>query len=246
MNPGRLSIEERILFEDNHLLIVNKACSELVQGDKTGDPSLLEQLKAFIKVRDAKPGNVFLGLVHRLDRPSSGAVIYAKTSKALSRMSAAFQDRSVEKIYLALTEKPQTARELDLELPAGVLEDCLAKTEATNSSRVLAPNSKDGKLARLSYSLLEELDSYYLWKITLETGRHHQIRVQFSSRGLPIRGDLKYRAKRSIPGGGIGLHAWKLVFQHPTRDEMVRITAPPQFAQSDRLWQSVAALVEKL
>jgi len=232
----KLPLSQRIVFEDNHVLVVNKTSSELVQGDKTGDPSILDELKKLIKERDQKPGNVFLGLVHRLDRPTSGLVIVAKTSKALSRLTGAFRDRLVSKDYLVITEKGPEGPDLSLE-PKGLMEDLLGRNEKTNTSKVVAAG---GQEARLEYELIQTLDSYLVWQVRLDTGRHHQIRVQFASRGFPVRGDLKYGARRSIPGGGIGLHAWRLDFPHPTRGERrVVLTADPTKSQSDPLWKQV-------
>ncbi len=230
------ALGERIVFEDNHVLVVNKLCSELVQGDKTGDICLLDSLKAFIKERDGKPGNVFLGLVHRLDRPSSGLVVYAKTSKALSRLTSSFRERNATKEYLVITEK-QRAGSVGLD-PAGRLTDFLLKNGKTNTSRVV--QGPPGKEAVLDYQLVEELQTFLVWKVHLQTGRHHQIRVQFAARGYPVRGDLKYGARRSIPGGGIGLHAWKLCLPHPTQDTQLILEANPRESQQDDLWSKIS------
>lgn len=242
-SPLPASLASRIVYEDNHLLVVNKATSELVQGDKTGDPSLLDHLKALIKERDSKPGQVFLGLVHRLDRPSSGLVIYAKTSKSLSRMSKIFRTRQVQKTYLLITEKKESWKEGFPKMPEGILEDYLIRSEKTNTTRIVTlkpgESARQAKLARLRYQFMEELDRYLLWKVDLETGRQHQIRAQFSWRGLPVRGDLKYRAARSLPGGGIALHAWKLEFTHPVRDERISLSGDPKQVQTDGIWKSI-------
>jgi 23S rRNA pseudouridine1911/1915/1917 synthase len=231
---------DRILYEDNHLLCVNKACSELVQGDKTGDSSLLEDLKGYIRIRDGKPGNVFLGVVHRLDRPTSGCVLYAKTSKALSRLTRAFRDREVTKMYWGITEKAalQTLGE------QGVMRDWLRRNPKTNKSTAVPPGTTSAKEALLGYRLLHSFERYVLWQVELQTGRHHQIRVQFASRGFPLRGDLKYGADRSLPGGGIALHARSITCSHPTQDGEIHILADPRQVQNDSLWAQLAEMLE--
>ena len=218
----------RILYEDNHLIVVNKLPGELAQGDHTGDPPLSDLLKAYIAERDNKPGNVFLGVTHRLDRPTSGALLYARTSKALSRMNQLFRDGVVAKSYWALTAgRPES--------PEGRMEDWLLKDSGKNKSFVVSSGRKGAKRAVLNYRLLASGDRYNLIEITLETGRHHQIRCQLAARGLHIRGDLKYGAKRSNPDGGISLHARMLCFEHPVGDagRIVRCEAPPP---PDALW----------
>ncbi len=208
---------QRILFEDNHLLAINKLASEIVQGDKTGDPTLPDAIKAYIKERDHKPGNVFCGVIHRLDRPTSGLVLFAKTSKALERMNTQFREKEIEKTYLALVEGTLEGK--------GTLVNHLRKNEKQNKSYVV--DQSMGKEARLRYEVIQAFNHYSLVRITLETGRHHQIRCQFAHLGFPIKGDLKYGAKRSNKDGSIGLHASTLSFNHPTTKERIWIEAPP-------------------
>ncbi|MFN4910564.1 MAG: RluA family pseudouridine synthase [Flavobacteriales bacterium] len=208
---------QRILFEDNHLLAINKLASEIVQGDKTGDPTLPDAIKAYLKERDHKPGNVFCGVIHRLDRPTSGLVLFAKTSKALERMNTHFREKEIEKTYLALVEGTLEGK--------GTLVNHLRKNEKQNKSYVV--DQSMGKEARLRYEVIQAFNHYSLVRITLETGRHHQIRCQFAHLGFPIKGDLKYGAKRSNKDGSIGLHASTLSFNHPTTKERIWIEAPP-------------------
>ena len=208
-------IEGRILYEDNHILIFNKRTGEIVQGDKTGDEPLSETLKAFIAQRDSKPGQVFMGVPHRLDRPVSGVCIFAKTSKALERLNEMLRNGELHKTYWALTaQKPP--KESD------TLTDFLVRNESQNKSYV----SQNGKEARLKYTLIQKTERYYLLEVQLYTGRHHQIRCQLSHMGCPIKGDLKYGAKRSNPDGGISLHARRIQFIHPVKKTQVDITAP--------------------
>jgi len=214
-----MGFKPEILYEDNHLLAINKKAGELVQGDITGDISLLEKLKQFIKTRDSKPGNVFMGLIHRLDRPTSGAILYAKTSKGLSRMNELFKTRDVEKRYWAIVEGRPNKRE-------GRLEHYLKKNRKNNKVTVYTDSAKDSKKAILNYKVLGELDNYTLIEVDLLTGRSHQIRAQLSFIGHPIKGDLKYGAKRSNPDGGICLHARSIEFIHPVKKEHLKITAP--------------------
>ena len=222
-------LESQIVFEDNHLLIINKRVGQLVQGDKTGDWSLLELLKDFIKKRDQKPGNVFLGLVHRIDRPTSGLVIYAKTSKALSRLTQMVKNREVKKTYWAIVPKEMIA-------PTQRLVHYLKKNEKTNKATVFTKPTEGAKEAVLTYNTIKILDHYQLLEIDLETGRHHQIRAQLSKTGVPIKGDLKYNSPRSNPDGGISLHARKLEFLHPVTKEKMEITAP--VPQNDAVWRA--------
>ena len=210
-------LNQRILFEDNHLLAINKLASEIVQGDKTGDPTLPDAIKAYLKERDHKPGNVFCGVIHRLDRPTSGLVLFAKTSKALERMNTQFREKEIEKTYLALVEGSLEGK--------GTLVNHLRKNEKQNKSYVV--DQSMGKEARLRYEVIQAFNHYSLVRITLETGRHHQIRCQFAHLGFPIKGDLKYGAKRSNKDGSIGLHASTLSFNHPTTKERIWIEAPP-------------------
>ena len=219
----------QIVYEDNHLLIINKKAGQLVQGDKTGDLSLLELIKDFIKKRDEKPGNVFLGLVHRIDRPTSGLVIYAKTSKALSRLTQMVKNREVKKTYWAVVAKEMIP-------PSQRLIHYLQKNEKTNKATVFVKPTDNAKESVLNYQIIKTLDNYQLLEVDLETGRHHQIRAQLSKIGVPIKGDLKYGAPRSNPDGGISLHARKLEFVHPVTKENIEITAP--VPQNDAVWRA--------
>lgn len=221
------SFSERILFEDNHLLLVNKLASELVQGDKTGDECLLDQARAYLKWKYNKPGEAFVGLVHRIDRPVSGVLLLAKTSKALSRLTVQLKNHDWQKVYIAAVKNmtPKTADSLT---------HFLAKNEKQNKSYVVKPDSKNAKEAHLSYQLLEKSDQYYLLEVILHTGRHHQIRAQLAAIGCPIKGDLKYGFNRSNPDGSISLHAWKVTFTHPISKEEITVTAPPPPGQP---WQ---------
>ena len=221
--------EDQIVYEDNHMMVINKKTGQLVQGDKTGDLSLLELIKDFIKKRDDKPGNVFLGLVHRIDRPTSGLVIYAKTSKALSRLTQMVKNREVTKTYWAIVAKemiPKSQR----------LVHYLQKNEKTNKATVFVKQTEGAKESILTYNVIKTLDNYQLLEIDLETGRHHQIRAQLSKTGVPIKGDLKYGAPRSNPDGGISLHARKLQFIHPVTKEDIEIIAP--VPQNDAVWKA--------
>lgn len=208
-----------ILYEDNHLLLVNKRVSQIVQGDRTGDPSLDRQLKDFIRERDHKPGEVFLGIPHRLDRPVSGVVVFAKTSKALSRMAALFKEKKVKKIYHAIVENSPPEDQ-------GTLEHYLSRNTKQNKSYAHPHELKDSKHAILHYRKLAASDRYHLLEIELETGRHHQIRAQLAAMGSIIKGDRKYGAKRSNPNGGISLHARSISFVHPVKKEEVEVVAP--------------------
>lgn len=208
-----------IIYEDNHLIAVNKRVSDIVQGDKTGDKSLDKKIREFIKERDNKPGEVFLGIPHRLDRPVSGVVVYAKTSKALSRMAELFKNKEIEKVYYAITK----------ELPdplSGTLEHYITRNTRQNKSYCSDRSGPGSKHAVLHYRHLASSDRYHLLEILLETGRHHQIRAQLAEIGCPIKGDLKYNFSRSNKTGGISLHARRVSFIHPVRKEPVTITAP--------------------
>ena len=208
----------RILYEDNHLLIVNKLPGEITQGDKTGDECLAESYKAFIAQRDSKPGQVFMGIPHRLDRPVSGICILAKTSKALGRLGEMFKSSGVHKTYWALCcQKPEPAE--------GILEDWLIKNEPKNKSYITTERP-GAKLARLKYRYLRSTELYHLVEVELLTGRHHQIRCQLSHLGCPIKGDLKYGAPRSNPDGGICLHAHEIRFEHPVKHTEISVVAP--------------------
>lgn len=229
MQKQQVNINSQILYEDNHLLVINKKVGQLVQGDKTGDDSLLEIIKDFLKIRDHKPGNVFLGLVHRIDRPTSGLVIYAKTSKALSRLTQMVKNREIKKTYWAIVPKemiPQSQR----------LVHYLKKNEKTNKATVFPKPTDGAKESILNYQIIKVFDNYQLLEIDLETGRHHQIRAQLSKIGVPIKGDLKYGSPRSNPDGGISLHARKLEFIHPVTKENIEITAP--VPQNDAVWRA--------
>ena len=222
-------MQEQIVFEDNHLLIINKKAGQLVQGDKTGDLSLLDLIKDFIKKRDEKPGNVFLGLVHRIDRPTSGLVIYAKTSKALSRLTQMVKNREIKKTYWAVVAKNEIPKKQRL-------VHYLLKNEKNNKSTVFPKVTDGAKESILNYEIIKILDNFQLLEIDLETGRHHQIRAQLSKIGVPIKGDLKYGSPRSNPDGGIHLHARKLEFLHPVTKENLEITAP--VPQNDAVWKA--------
>ena len=214
-------LASRILYEDNHLLVVNKKVGEIVQGDKTSDEPLTETFKAFIAMRDAKPGQVFMGLPHRLDRPVSGIVVLAKTSKALERLNAMFRDGDVTKVYWALVCNEPSEKEK-------LLEGMLWRNEKQNKSYMCRPGAarKDAKKAMLKYKYIDKTERYYLLEVELMTGRHHQIRCQLSDMGCPIKGDLKYGAPRSNPDGGISLHARRITFIHPVKKEPLVIEAP--------------------
>lgn len=220
-----------VLYEDNHIIAVNKTCSEIVQGDKTGDVPLSETVKAYIKEKYNKPGEVFLGVTHRLDRPTSGVVLFARTSKALTRLNDMFKSHEqIRKTYWAIVQgKPK--------LPEARLENYLIRNEKQNKSYIAKPGAKDAKLAILTYKTLTVGDHYSLLEINLETGRHHQIRCQLAAIGCPVKGDLKYGAKRSNPDGGICLHARQIEFEHPVSHEQINIIAP---TPEDTIWQQLA------
>ncbi len=237
-----------VLYEDNHIIAVNKTCNEIVQGDKTGDTPLSETVKAYIKEKYNKPGEVFLGVTHRLDRPTSGVVLFARTSKALTRLNEMFREKSavshqpsaITKTYWAIVQGAPKQ-------PEARLENYLIRNEAQNKSYISTPpkpspqgRDKDAKLAVLTYKTLVKGDHYTLLEVNLETGRHHQIRCQLAAIGCPIKGDLKYGAKRSNPDGGICLHARQIEFIHPVSEQNICITAP---VPNDSLWQQFAALV---
>ena len=212
-----------ILYDDNHLIAINKRAGQIVQGDKTGDLCMADEIKAFLKQRDGKPGNVFCGVIHRLDRPVSGVVLFAKTSKALSRMNDILKARDCRKVYYAVVKNmpPQ---------PEGHLEDYLVRNEKLNKSFVVDAPRPDAKLAVLDYRLLAtSAGGYHLLEVELHTGRHHQIRCQLAHIGCPIKGDLKYGYPRSNPDGSISLHSHLLSFEHPVRHETVTITTPSPF-----------------
>jgi 23S rRNA pseudouridine1911/1915/1917 synthase len=217
-----------VLYEDNHILAVNKACGEIVQGDKTGDTPLSEQVKDWLKEKYQKPGNVFAGVTHRLDRPVSGVVLFAKTSKALSRLNEMFRLGKIEKTYWAIV-KNRPPQEED------TLTHWLVRNEQQNKSYAYDRERPHAKQAILHYRLIAHSTHYYLLEIDLKTGRHHQIRAQLSALGCPIRGDLKYGFDRSNPDGGISLHARSARFIHPISKTPLHLIAPtPQYA----LWES--------
>ena len=218
----------KVIYEDNHIIVVNKESGEIVQGDKTGDESLCDTLKQYLKEKYNKPGNVFVGLPHRLDRPVSGVVIFAKTSKALERLNNMFRVGEVKKIYWAITKnKPLVAE--------GELSHWILRNEKMNKSFAYRKEVDGSKHALLNYRTLASSDNYTLIEVELKTGRHHQIRCQLSAMGCPIKGDLKYGAKRSNPDGSISLHARYVEFVHPVSKQPIKITAP---VPNDRLWQS--------
>lgn len=220
-----------VVYEDNHIIIVNKRPGEIVQGDKTGDRPLVEDVRQYIKERYGKPGNVFCGVVHRLDRPVWGLVIFAKTSKALSRLNDMFRNGQVRKTYRALTRNmPQP--------PQGRIVSYITTTERNNKSYSWPEPRAGAKEAALSYRHIGSSDRYHLLEINLETGRKHQIRVQLASIGCPIRGDLKYGDRRSNPDGSISLQAFRIEFEHPVSHKNICITAP---LPDDRLWQAFNA-----
>ena len=212
-----------VLYEDNHVIGINKRVGDIVQGDKTGDVPLSEHLKAYLKKKYNKPGEAYLGVVHRLDRPTTGVVLFAKTSKALSRLNAMFADKAqVQKTYWALVDAMPPATE-------GTLTHWLVRNEKQNKSVAHNKEVQQSKKAVLHYKLLKSFDHYHLLEIDLITGRHHQIRAQLAAIGLHIKGDLKYGAKRSNPDGGICLHAYKLTFEHPVKKEVISIEAAPNW-----------------
>lgn len=226
--------QSRIVYEDNHLIAVNKRAGEIVQADKTGDAPIGTHLKEFLKQKYDKPGEVFVGVVHRLDRPVSGVVLFAKTSKGLERMNQLFRERETKKIYWAIVEQKP-------EKPEGKLIHWLVKNEKQNKSYA-SPVQKAGHLiCELDYKLLASSDRYHLLEVSPLTGRHHQIRVQLSTMKCIIKGDLKYGAKRSNPDGSICLHARRLEFIHPVKKEPVVIEAP---VPEDNLWKAMHEMVK--
>jgi len=215
-----------VLYEDNHLIAVNKKSGDIVQGDKTGDAPLSDFVKTYIKKKYNKPGEVFLGTIHRLDRPTSGVVLYARTSKALARMNEQFRNKEVQKTYWAVVDNPPPDT-------SGTLDNFLQKNEKQNKSFVT--KNKEGKHAVLDFKLLKKLDNFYHLEVKPQTGRHHQIRVQLANIGCIVKGDLKYGAKRSNKDASIHLLAQKLEFVHPVTKEPISITAP---APKDSIWKA--------
>tara|TARA_A100001011_G_C14321375_1_gene850863 strand:+ start:4393 stop:5079 length:687 start_codon:yes stop_codon:yes gene_type:complete len=224
-----LDLENRILFEDNHLIIINKKAGELVQGDKTGDKTLADKIKHYIKQRDNKPSAVYLGIVHRLDRPTSGVVAFAKTSKALSRLNNQFKSRVPKKVYWAIVNK-------DFLKNKGSLIHWMTRNKKQNKSKAHKHEVPNSKIAHLNFKRIYELNNYCVLEILLETGRHHQIRAQLSKEGFPIHGDLKYGAKRSNLDGSISLHARQLSIEHPVTKKNICFTAKPMEVG---IWRSV-------
>lgn len=223
-----------VLYEDNHIIAVNKSSSEIVQGDKTGDEPLSETIKKFLKEKYNKPGEVFCGVTHRLDRPVSGVVIFAKTSKALTRLNEMFKNQEVKKTYWAIVKEKPEANE-------GRLEHFLLRNEKQNKSVAHIKMVPEAKKAALSYKLIAHSDTYFLLEVNLETGRHHQIRCQLAKMGSPIKGDLKYGFSRSNPNGGISLHARHIEFIHPVSKQFIQITAP--VPENDKLWLTFEKMV---
>jgi len=208
-----------VIYEDNHIIVVNKSSSEIVQGDKTGDTPLSETVKQYLKEKYNKPGNVFLGVVHRLDRPVSGIVLFAKTSKALPRLNEMFKNSEVKKTYWAIVKNCPKETE-------GELVHYLVRNEKQNKSYAYDKEVKDSKKAILDYKLIGHSQNYYLLEVHLHTGRHHQIRCQLAKMGCPIKGDLKYGSPRSNPDGSICLHSRKISFIHPVSKELIELEAP--------------------
>jgi 23S rRNA pseudouridine1911/1915/1917 synthase len=218
----------QVLFEDNHIIIVNKRAGDIVQGDKTGDKPLSDVVKEYIKEKYNKPGNVYLGVTHRLDRPTTGVVVFAKTSKALTRLNKMFNKKEISKTYWAIVKnKPQQEH--------ASLVNWLKKNPKNNKSTAYSKEVKDAKKAILHYELKKSLDNYYLLEINLETGRHHQIRCQLANIGSPIKGDLKYGFNRNNKDGGIHLHSRTITFIHPVSKEHILVTAP---TPNDAIWNA--------
>ncbi len=219
----------QILHEDNHIIVVNKRVGDIVQGDKTGDQPLSEIVKEYLKEKYEKPGEVFLGVVHRLDRPTTGIVVFARTSKALTRLNELFSNRETQKTYWAIV-KNRPSKNSD------TLIHFLKRNEKNNTSKAHLKEVPESKKASLDYTIIKELNNYFALEINLHTGRHHQIRAQLSAIGCPIKGDLKYGFDRSNPDGGIHLHARKLVFIHPVTKIKLELIAP---TPSDAIWNSI-------
>ncbi|MBQ0095792.1 MAG: RNA pseudouridine synthase [Bacteroidaceae bacterium] len=226
----------RVLYEDNHIIIVSKQSGEIVQGDKTGDTTLAETVAQYLKEKYAKPGNVFVGVTHRLDRPVSGVVVLAKTSKALARMNDMFSKGSVDKRYLAIVRNRPVR-------PEGELVNWLVRNEKQNRSYAYDKEVPNSKKAVLKYRLVASSVNYHLLEVKLETGRHHQIRCQLAKMGCPIKGDLKYGAERSNPDGSISLHAYHITFEHPVSHVVIDVKAPLPL---DSLWQSFSSELSQI
>lgn len=227
-----LPVASQVLYEDNHIIVINKLPSQIVQGDKTGDRPLSELVAEYLRLRWNKPGDAFIGVVHRLDRPVSGAIMFAKTSKALSRLNEMLKQHEWQKKYWAVVKNPPPS-------PEATLIDYLRRDEAKNKSFVVRTKTGNAQLAELSYKLLAKSDNYYLLEVDLKTGRHHQIRAQLAAMGCPIKGDLKYGFPRSNADGSIHLHARQIEFLHPVRKESVRVIANPP---NDSVWNHFASL----
>lgn len=222
----------QVIYEDNHIIIVSKRSGEIVQGDKTGDKTLADDVKQYIKEKYAKPGNVFLGVVHRLDRPVWGLVVFAKTSKALSRLNDMFRTGDVHKTYWAITQNCPAE-------PEATLTDWIRRNEKQNKSYAYSREVPDSKKAVLHYKVIGRSDNYTLVEVNLMTGRHHQIRCQLANIGCPIKGDLKYGARRSNPDGSISLLARRIEFVHPVSKERISVEAP---LPDDKLWHEMRML----
>jgi 23S rRNA pseudouridine1911/1915/1917 synthase len=217
-----------VLYEDNHIIAINKNCSEIVQGDKTGDRTLADMVKDYLKDKYQKPGDVFLGVTHRLDRPVSGVVLFAKTSKALTRLNEMFRNGDIHKTYWAIVKnRPQKDED--------TLTNWLVRNEKQNKSYAYDKEVANSKLAKLAYKVIARSTTYYSLEVNLMTGRHHQIRCQLAKMGCPIKGDLKYGADRSNSNGGISLHARRICFVHPVSKKDIILDAP---LPSDKLWEA--------
>ena len=225
-----------VIYEDNHIIAVSKTCNEIVQGDKTGDEPLSETLKNWLKEKYNKPGNVFVGVTHRLDRPTSGIVLFAKTSKALTRLNEMFRNGDIKKTYWAIVKNSDRIKGEE------TLTNYLLRNEKQNKSYAYNTEKNNTKKAILKYSHIAKGERYSLLEVDLMTGRHHQIRCQLSNIGLPIKGDLKYGFDRSNPDGGISLHARKVSFSHPVTKEQIIIIAP---VPEDRLWKDLEKMAPK-
>lgn len=224
-----------ILYEDNHIIAINKSNSDIVQGDQTGDEPLSEMVKQYIKEKYNKPGEVYLGVVHRLDRPVSGVVLFARTSKALVRLNKMFQEKGVKKTYWAIVKNLPPDEE-------GELRHYIIKNSEKNRSNVFTKQRSGSKEAILHYRLMSRSSNYYLLEVDLQTGRHHQIRAQLAKIGCPIRGDLKYGYPRSIEGGGINLHARRIEFMHPVKEEKIVIVA--KTPKGEPLWNEFSNMMK--
>lgn len=219
----------QVLHEDNHIIVINKRVGDIVQGDKTGDQPLSDVVKDYLKEKYNKPGDVYLGVVHRLDRPTTGILVFAKTSKALTRLNESFKNRETQKIYFAIVKNSPPKTE-------DTLTHFLKRNPKNNTSKAHTKEVPESKIASLSYNIFQKLDNYYALEIALHTGRHHQIRAQLAAIGCPIKGDLKYGFDRSNKDGGIHLHAKSLQFIHPVTKIIINLTAP---FPNDSIWNSI-------